>query len=152
MPNWYIVTRRNHDTFEVWIDEDEGPTIGANSIVIGQGPTRAKALADAHDELTNLTTSIVGQLRDMHADAIAGLERERAAREATRPEPMGLSAIMALQAGSFDVVEPYPDADPVIVLRSDIEDPLRPHVAVGGITAREAFERLLAYARSWEHR
>lgn len=86
--NWHIVTRKNEDTFDVWIDEDDGEIIGANAIVLGAGSTRAEALADAARELSDLTGEIVRQLTAMHADAERGLQRYRETAEAVAREDL----------------------------------------------------------------
>lgn len=171
MSEYVIAIRKNHDTFEVWLDEDDGPVIGANALVLGSGPTRAQAIADAQDELTNHVLDLTNRLAAMVDDADAHRKRtaERAAQTLqaaldspqtalAQPNPnappgptMGvMTGLLALEPGTFDIVEPYPDAEPVIVLRAEYADGTRPTNPVGGITAREAFERLLRYARSWE--
>lgn len=50
--NWFIVERHEDGAFHVWLDEhDDVEVIGANSIIIGSGLTRAVALRSAHDEM-----------------------------------------------------------------------------------------------------
>lgn len=86
--NWYIVTRRNHDRFEVWIDEEQGSTISPNAIVVGQGSTRSAALADASRELLDLASKCSDELAEINADAERGLQRYRETAEAVDREAL----------------------------------------------------------------